>query len=102
MDLSQRILDFSTDYFIFFLENYIWVKEPLRSSSFKVSVAEIYIFILFVSTPVLFEGVFSLWVSSKIFLNSPGCEKLQNLDWSMHISFHELSNHISQQKMKLC
>ena len=28
------------------------------------------------------------------FLNSPKCDKLQNLNWPMQISFHELLNHI--------
>ena len=30
------------------------------------------------------------------FLNSRGCEKISNLDWSMQISFFELASHISR------
>ena len=57
MDLSKR-----TDFFVFF-DDLIWVEEPLINSWFNVTIAHIYIFILFVSASHLFEGVFSLWIS---------------------------------------
>ena len=62
MDLSKR-----TDFFhglLHFFENLVWLWEPLINSWFNVPISQMYIFILFVSVSVLFDGVFSLLVSS--------------------------------------
>ena len=32
---------------------------------------------------------------SETFLKSPACEKLENLAWSVQISFHEATNRVS-------
>ena len=54
----------------------------------------------FICTPPLARGVLLkikiFWGYVKTFFNSPGCEKLWNLDWSMWISFHQLLNHFSR------
>ena len=53
----------------FFTEHLRWLLllwrtyEPRIISWFNVPIAQKYIFILFVSTSLLFEGVFSLWIS---------------------------------------
>ena len=46
-----------------FFEILIWVKESLIKSWFDVPTTQMSIFTLFVSAWVLFESVFSLWVS---------------------------------------
>ena len=46
-----------------FFENIKWGYEPLINSRFDEPIVQIYIFIRLVSASVLFEGVFSLWVS---------------------------------------
>ena len=61
MDLSQKI--YFCPWLLNFFENLIWVYEPLINSWFNVPIAQIFIFILFVSASVLFEGIFSLWES---------------------------------------
>ena len=38
-------------------------EESLINSLFNISIAQIYVFILFVTALILFEGIFSLWVS---------------------------------------
>ena len=56
MDLSQR-----TDLchrLLHFIENLIWVQEPLINSWLNVPIAQIYIFILLVSASDLSEGLF--------------------------------------------
>ena len=56
MDLSQRT-DFC-HWLLHFIENLIWVQEPLINSWLNVPIAQIYIFILFVSASDLSEGLF--------------------------------------------
>ena len=58
MDLSQR-MEFRQE-LLYFFENFVSVKEPLTKSRFDVPIAQISIFILFVSAEVSFEGPFFL------------------------------------------
>ena len=54
----QKERGFASTYFIFFS-----VQEPLIKSLFDVKTIKMFIFILFESAGVLFEGALSLWVS---------------------------------------
>ena len=78
MDLSQRwtnepnYLDLTTKYLSqmdlttsFFGKLNLSIK-TFTNGWFTVPVPQIYIFILFVSTSIFFEGVYSLWVSLMI------------------------------------
>ena len=58
---------FSSNYFNFFLK-IVSVYGPLIKGSFDVLTTQIPIFLLFVSAAVLFDSVFSLWVSLTAFL----------------------------------
>ena len=58
MDLSQR-MEFRQE-LLYFFENFVSVKEPLTKSRFDVPIAQISLFILFVSAEVSFEGLFFL------------------------------------------
>ena len=64
MDLSQRT--YFCHWLLHSFENLILVSARLPNSWFHSPITKIYIFILFVSVSVLFEGVFSLWVSLKL------------------------------------
>ena len=61
---------FTSNCFTFF-ENFISVEEPITNSWFEVPTTQMFIFILFVSAGVSFEGAFSLLVSLKPILVLP-------------------------------
>ena len=72
---------FASNYFIFF-ESFVSFLEPLVKSCFDVPTTQMPIFILFVSTKILFENYFFLWVSLKEIVrlritNRPTREKFQ-------------------------
>ena len=66
IDLSQR-MDFLSLTTLYFWKFNLCIRTSYQCW-FDVSIAQIYIFILFVSASVLFGGVFSLWVSLNSFL----------------------------------
>ena len=56
----HRERSFVSNYFIFLK---VLFQEPLIDNLFNVPTSQMPIFVLFLSAGVLFDGVFSLWVS---------------------------------------
>ena len=82
-----------------FFANFVLIQEPCKKSFFDVTTTQMFIFILFVSAGVLFEGAFTLWVflaatenKGKLEVNLPNNQWFVNCLYNSHKSL--IGNHL--------